>query len=307
MILASLQGDTISSSYDNLIGKIIAYGNDRKEAMSYMVRALNEIYIKGVDTNIPLLIDISKSEDFANGCYSNSFMSEHPELTTLCFDEEIKMMSVFGVLSSHFSSIRKKFTHLSAEYSMIDFMLQAKHESIPHTYHVSFMNGKHQCEVTLISAELNKFYVFLDGVFYNSIRIQTKVEQTDIYLIKLDLNTYRLRLDIRKSCVVIKVRSDFGLVRYCKMDISSHDSKDTDDFLSMKRAPFQCSFVKLFNLKIGDKVKQGDPILTISAMKMETVMKSPITGRIDYLIDYGDINRLKPWRDTRWIHLGKRH
>jgi acetyl-CoA carboxylase biotin carboxylase subunit len=50
--------------YDSLIGKVIAYGSDRNEALARMVRALEEMVVDGVSTNIPLHQIILADPDF---------------------------------------------------------------------------------------------------------------------------------------------------------------------------------------------------------------------------------------------------
>ena len=40
--------------YDSLIGKIIAYGEDRDTAIARMKNALTEMVVEGIKTNIPL-------------------------------------------------------------------------------------------------------------------------------------------------------------------------------------------------------------------------------------------------------------
>src|SRR5580698_8230939 len=47
-------GYTIPPTYDSMIGKLITYGRDRREAMDKMSRALNEYMITGIKTTIGL-------------------------------------------------------------------------------------------------------------------------------------------------------------------------------------------------------------------------------------------------------------
>jgi len=50
--------------YDSLIAKVISYGADRDEAIARMVRALEEMVVDGVKTNIPLHRTILSDPDF---------------------------------------------------------------------------------------------------------------------------------------------------------------------------------------------------------------------------------------------------
>src|SRR6266545_5008811 len=48
------QGYTVPPNYDSLIGKVIAYGENRDQAIRRMRIALSEMAIEGIQTNIPL-------------------------------------------------------------------------------------------------------------------------------------------------------------------------------------------------------------------------------------------------------------
>lgn len=71
---AIYQGYTIPPVYDSMIGKLIAYGRDRDEAMSRMRRALSELLIEGIDTNIDFLIEILNNDKFINNNFDTGFV-----------------------------------------------------------------------------------------------------------------------------------------------------------------------------------------------------------------------------------------
>jgi acetyl-CoA carboxylase biotin carboxylase subunit len=67
-------GYTIPPYYDSMIGKLIAYGKDRREAIDKMNRALGEYMITGVKTTIPFLQAILQDPNFRRGVYSTNFV-----------------------------------------------------------------------------------------------------------------------------------------------------------------------------------------------------------------------------------------
>jgi acetyl-CoA carboxylase biotin carboxylase subunit len=69
-------GYTIPPHYDSMIGKLITYGKDRREAMDKMSRALTEYMITGVKTTIPFEQVILQDPNFRRGVYSTNFI-EH--------------------------------------------------------------------------------------------------------------------------------------------------------------------------------------------------------------------------------------
>jgi acetyl-CoA carboxylase, biotin carboxylase subunit len=62
--------------YDSMIGKIIAYGDDRDQAMARMRIALSETVISGIKTNIPLHLDLLSDTKFLDGGISIHYL-EH--------------------------------------------------------------------------------------------------------------------------------------------------------------------------------------------------------------------------------------
>jgi acetyl-CoA carboxylase, biotin carboxylase subunit len=69
-------GYAIPPYYDSMIGKLIAYGPDRKTALGRMYRALSEYYIRGIKTTIPLHKAIMSDPVFIEGKATTAYMEE---------------------------------------------------------------------------------------------------------------------------------------------------------------------------------------------------------------------------------------
>ncbi|MBK7997557.1 MAG: acetyl-CoA carboxylase biotin carboxylase subunit [Verrucomicrobia bacterium] len=67
-------GYSIPPHYDSMIGKLITYGKDRREAMDKMSRALSEYMITGIKTTIPFELAILQDPNFRRGVYSTNFV-----------------------------------------------------------------------------------------------------------------------------------------------------------------------------------------------------------------------------------------
>ena len=67
---AIYNGYSIPPYYDSLIGKLIVHGEDRKEAIARLRRALGELIIDGIDTTVPLFEELLNEDDIVNGDYN---------------------------------------------------------------------------------------------------------------------------------------------------------------------------------------------------------------------------------------------
>lgn len=61
--------------YDSMIVKIIGHGLDRDEAITKIIRALEETDIEGIQTNVDFQIDIIMSAEFRDNNYDTSFIN----------------------------------------------------------------------------------------------------------------------------------------------------------------------------------------------------------------------------------------
>ncbi len=73
---AIYNGYTIPPNYDSMLAKIITYGVTRNEAIAKMKRALQELVIDGIETNIDFLLDIIRNPDFIRGNFNTSFIED---------------------------------------------------------------------------------------------------------------------------------------------------------------------------------------------------------------------------------------
>ncbi|MGM8062959.1 acetyl-CoA carboxylase biotin carboxylase subunit [Vogesella indigofera] len=70
------QGYHVPPHYDSMIGKLIAYGDDRAQAMARMRGALRELSISGIDTNIPLHQLLLSDPGFIAGSTSIHYLEQ---------------------------------------------------------------------------------------------------------------------------------------------------------------------------------------------------------------------------------------
>jgi acetyl-CoA carboxylase, biotin carboxylase subunit len=70
------EGFTVSTEYDPMLGKLIAWGQDREEAIARLARALEEHSVTGIKTNSGLLLGILCDPEFLRGEISTRWLDE---------------------------------------------------------------------------------------------------------------------------------------------------------------------------------------------------------------------------------------
>ena len=71
------QGYRIPPNYDSLIGKLIVHGKNRNECLMRLKRCLSEFVIDGIETTIPLFVELVRHPDIANGMYDIHWLEKY--------------------------------------------------------------------------------------------------------------------------------------------------------------------------------------------------------------------------------------
>lgn len=79
-------GCTVSPFYDSLMAKLCTWGPTFEESRTRMLTALNDMYVQGVETSIPLYKTILNSEEYKKGELSTDFLKRYDMIDKLTED-----------------------------------------------------------------------------------------------------------------------------------------------------------------------------------------------------------------------------
>ncbi len=73
------EGSVVPPHYDSLLAKVVVWAPDRDRALARCLRALNEFEVTGLPTTIGAAAQVIRSEGFARGNYSTSYLADVAE------------------------------------------------------------------------------------------------------------------------------------------------------------------------------------------------------------------------------------
>jgi acetyl-CoA carboxylase, biotin carboxylase subunit len=97
-------GAEITPYYDNMLAKLICWGENRAEAMLRMRRALEEFRITGIKHNIPFHQNLLESFSFLAGMFDTKFVEERFSMTTYeeaPKQEDLETAAIAATLVAH--------------------------------------------------------------------------------------------------------------------------------------------------------------------------------------------------------------
>lgn len=264
-----LQGEDISAYYDPLLAKVISHGHTREEAIQKLLYGLQQIRVSGLITNLDYLKALLCSPDFSSGHLSTHFLEHYPPVfspSTIQIEHGF-LIAAIALLTDDknlYDPWKKKLAWR---------LNQAAHQSITLVYQST--------KTTLIRT------LYLEN------------SENNVFLIQMQQQTYRLK----------KQRSEHNGVLYLSINeneqlsipfflweqnitlhlgmLSLSFQRHQDSPINSSQQPVRAFNKAPMNGRITEIVCQtqqtlqaGQAILVMEAMKMEYVIKAPVSGKI---------------------------
>ena len=299
------RGDRILPNYDPMIGKLIANGESREEAIVRMERALNELYIRGVITNQYQLLKILRSSAFANIHYTNRILDDHPELSKPLTDLAlIRHAVVLAGLCELIRITNEKQNELFLSNDLESILHRHDLLSLPDRFDIEV--GEIVYSVRFFQVDLHTFYAYINDQFQGEIELLPALTSGNDYTFRFGHRYSSVRIDRRPSLHILRFPDSAGQIHFLKLKVSALGALNNQDAAGVVRSPIQATFVKLHQeVKLQSKVTKGQPLLVLSAMKMETTIQAPIDGTVSYIIENGSIDKLEIGRTADGYVIGK--
>ena len=261
-------GDEVSLSYDPMISKLIIHGSDRGAAVRRLRRALGDLRVLGVTTNLPLLDRIAGHPAFARGETTTRFLEEHgltePEEEPAPPREAV-LLAAAGELSG-ISGTGDPF--------------EAGPWRIGGGARLAY--GEHEVLASRTGASRSVWEMVLDG-------------ETSVVEVLAPVCRGSLRVSVDGWPVDGGFARDGGAVwvslggvsyRFEGPEPPSAEGGAGASGGASLVAPMPGTVIKVM-VREGDEVEEGQPLLVLEAMKMEQTVSAPHAGIVEAL-PYGE-------------------
>ena len=243
-----------------MIAKLIVKGKNRKQCIDLMIQSLNSYYIRGFNNNIKFLISVFKSKKFYEGDihtglldqeYEDGYSYPNPS------DEILKKIFIPVASYTGYMSLKKELhDHFDDKVNLIYFLTINKKK-----YPIKIKDEKNSIKILYKNSLfiLKSSWNLYDGL----IEVQINKKK---YLLQFD----KFRNHFSISYLDYSIDFDFSdetTAKFAK-HMLEEEKADLSKYLL---APMPGKIISV-NVKEGQKIKTGENLLVLEAMKMENLI-----------------------------------
>ncbi len=274
------QGDAISPYYDSMVAKLIVHGATRAEALAKLDRALSQTHIVGLPTNVQFLRHVVQSPSFAQGNLDTALI---PREQAVLFHQE--KLGLPLAVAAHVAST------LVAERALQSADPFSRRDSW-RAYGVA----TRRFELEFHSEAINAVLTYLhDGALLLEVTKALTATPVAQGPLRFDATPQGITLDFagqrctaacypasHKEGVEVHIFAAQAATKIVAFDIFAHAGEAHADNGRLT-APMPGKVVS-FAVRVGDKVKSGQPLAVMDAMKMEHTIAAPKDGTVAELL-----------------------
>jgi 3-methylcrotonyl-CoA carboxylase alpha subunit len=288
-----VEGDEVSSHYDPMIAKLIVHGPDRKAALRKMVSALEQYEIAGLVTNVAFVKKVCQSADFIAGDVETGYIPKHEAelFAKEPIEDEVYVQAAIGLYEAEHTKRPGSSSISTGPQQTIGFgqavqphemqfveVLSSSDPQKPSSTPITIQLLKTSPETftaTIKNNDSNKTYTITSThdpltntltSFFPHTRLSTTLirdpETPTLLTLFQRGRQYRLALVPPKWAA---------------------KALGTKATANSVLAPMPCKVLRV-EVEVGQTVEKNQALVTIESMKMETVIRSPLEGRIRRIV-----------------------
>jgi propionyl-CoA carboxylase alpha chain len=259
------QGYKVGTDFDPMLSKVIAWAPNRIDAANKLARGLEKAHFGGVKTNRDFLISCLRNESFINGKTTTDFIArEKPSSEQELSENQLLESSVAIAL---WTAMQNR-----ASDPVTSFMPSNWTNGRMPNQRIKLLIQKNEIEVT--------YRLQRNGLF-SVMGLISKIHAYDESGIDLEIGSHRFFAQITRADDRILINMPFGDLDAKIIKRFAEPGNEVPEGGLVAPMPGKVIEVKV---KKGDRVKAGDTLVIIEAMKMEHSIKAIKNGKVTKLM-----------------------
>ncbi|URQ68657.1 biotin/lipoyl-binding protein [SAR86 cluster bacterium] len=256
------QGSVVGTDFDPMLAKVITKGKTRVDAANKLALALESLHIGGVTTNRDFLVASLRSEDFLNGKTTSDFIEKTNPQRAVILDGE----SLENALSA--ASLWIQGQNRENATILREIPTGWRNSRLP-GQKITFNYLDQDIEITYRSNR--------DGSFTVNNGTTAKIIEWTPSGIDIEVNNSRFFSKITRDSDSIVVHGPWGDALF--KILPRFTLPGSEQQAGGLVAPMPGKVIDL-KVKVGSKVKKGDTLVILEAMKMEHQVKASEDGKV---------------------------
>jgi acetyl/propionyl-CoA carboxylase alpha subunit len=278
-------GNLVEPYYDPMLAKVIGTGTDREHARQNLIAILKEVRISGVLTNRDFLIGLLRSAEFEENIIHTRLVDEQLDSLLESLQRERDVLEIHSLLAA--AAVIALQTPPDHKRNRID-----PWDAIGHWRLLPEITLEIDHRTFRIRYELRKGRTSMKFHFQDRpLNVSLERKEGNNYWIRIGLQVMKLWGTTDRSEILLDL--DGQLLRFRRLDILDRryirsSGKANGGESKEIIAPLNGRIVQI-NVKEGESVEEGDPLMVIESMKMENKIlasRSAVIRKIE--VNVGD-------------------